>query len=63
RTDEDAFVALGDDAVTVRVGAGSAPTAARYAVRSVEEVHRFLELLETWMRPAVAAGGASADGR
>jgi trehalose 6-phosphate synthase/phosphatase len=63
RTDEDAFVALGDDAVTVRVGAGSAPTAARYAVRSVEEVHRFLELLETWIRPPVAAGGADADGR
>jgi trehalose 6-phosphate synthase/phosphatase len=63
RTDEDAFMALADDAMTVRVGTGSAPTAARYAVRNVDDVYRFLETVEAWIQPAVAAGGGNGDGR
>lgn len=49
RTDEDAFAALGAHAVTVRVGPGASPTAARYRVESTEDVSRYLRLLETWL--------------
>jgi trehalose-phosphatase len=45
RTDEDAFMALREDAVTIKVGAGSYPTAARYIAEHVDEVGRFLQIL------------------
>jgi len=42
-SDEDAFRALADGAVTVRVGFGRYPTAAHYSVRDVDEVYEFLQ--------------------
>jgi trehalose 6-phosphate phosphatase len=44
RTDEDAFRALSGTGLTVRVG-GPHPTAARFRIRNVAEVWRFLESL------------------
>ncbi len=55
RTDEDAFLALGNEAITIKVGSGPYPTAARYMVRDVPEVARLLENVLTWVRPAAAA--------
>ena len=49
RTDEDAFAALPDSAVTVKVGANPASTAARYAARDVHEVAEFLQQLAGWL--------------
>jgi trehalose 6-phosphate phosphatase len=48
RTDEDAFLALGDAAITIKVGPSPYPTAARYAAGTVDELSRVLELLWTW---------------
>jgi trehalose 6-phosphate synthase/phosphatase len=48
RTDEDAFLALADPAVTVKVGSPTYLTAARYVARDVDEVARFLQLLTKW---------------
>ena len=48
RTDEDAFMALQDPAITVKVGSPTYDTAARYVARDVDEVARFLELLAGW---------------
>jgi trehalose-phosphatase len=45
RTDEDAFMALPDPAVTVKVGSPTSLTAARYVAADVDEVAQFLELL------------------
>jgi len=42
RTDEDAFVLLPPHAVTIRVGAANAATAARYRVAGPQAVHGFL---------------------
>jgi trehalose-phosphatase len=42
RTDEDAFVLLPPPAVTIRVGAADAATAARYRVAGPQAVHGFL---------------------
>ncbi len=44
-TDEDAFVAIADRGVTVYVGEAGTATAARYRVKDVPEVRRFLESL------------------
>jgi trehalose 6-phosphate phosphatase len=41
RTDEEVFVALGDDGCSVRVGPGA--TAARFRLAGPPEVLRFLE--------------------
>jgi trehalose 6-phosphate synthase len=49
RTDEDAFLALPEPAVTVKVGANPASTAARYAARDVHEVGEFLQQLAAWL--------------
>ena len=49
RTDEDAFLALPDPAVTVKVGASPVSTAARYAARDVHEVGEFLQQLAAWL--------------
>ncbi len=46
RTDEDVFEALPDPAVTIKVGAHVLPTAARYSLRSADEVSRFIDLVE-----------------
>lgn len=46
RTDEDAFRALGDRGLSIRVGTGRR-TLARYRLRSVEEVWRFLTALRS----------------
>ncbi len=44
-TDEDAFVALGSNAITIKVGNSATATAARFFVPSPAEVHDFL----TWV--------------
>lgn len=44
-SDEDAFVALGGDALTAAVGTTSLPTAARYRLRDPAEVQTVLEAL------------------
>lgn len=49
RTDEDAFMALPEPAVTVKVGSPTYLTAARYVARDVDDVARFLELLAEWV--------------
>lgn len=46
RTDEDAFRALGDRGLSIRVGTGR-QTQARHRLRSVEEVWRFLAALRS----------------
>lgn len=53
RTDEDAFVALPEPAITIKVGPGTQPTAAAFAVRDVAEMVQFLWALVDW--------GAGAD--
>lgn len=45
-TDEDAFRMLPDDAVTVHVGHGR-ESIARFSVRSVAELHKFLRIIES----------------
>ena len=52
RTDEDAFIALREPAVTVKVGSPTYGTAARYVARDVDEVARFLQRLTAWLVPA-----------
>lgn len=44
-SDEDAFRALPGDALTVKVGSGASPTAARYSVDTVDDVHEFLHMI------------------
>jgi trehalose 6-phosphate synthase len=51
RTDEDAFMALGDAAVTIKVGPSPYPTAARYAAGTIDDLSRVLELLWIWTEP------------
>jgi alpha,alpha-trehalose-phosphate synthase [UDP-forming]/trehalose-phosphatase len=55
-TDEDAFAALADDGITVKVGPG--PTAAHYRVRGPQEIPRLLGLLAAWLEPTEAASTA-----
>ena len=62
RTDEDAFVALPDPAITVKVGPGAQPTAAAFAVRDVAEMVQFLWALVEWGADATAAAQPSARG-
>jgi trehalose 6-phosphate phosphatase len=45
RTDEDAFRALGDEGVTIKVGPPGPPTLARYRLAGVGEVKQFLRRL------------------
>jgi len=45
-TDEDAFVALPDPAVTIKVGRYPEETSARFRVAGVEDVHRILAVLD-----------------
>ncbi|MDR7418076.1 MAG: bifunctional alpha,alpha-trehalose-phosphate synthase (UDP-forming)/trehalose-phosphatase [Armatimonadota bacterium] len=52
RTDEDAFLALGESAVTIRVGLGPHPTAARYMAHSIEEFIDVLQALLERRTPA-----------
>ncbi len=54
-TDEDAFLALAGNGITVRVGSNQYPTAARYFVCDVEEVAALLEDLVEWVTPAIPA--------
>jgi alpha,alpha-trehalose-phosphate synthase [UDP-forming]/trehalose-phosphatase len=56
-TDEDAFAALGNHGITVKVGPG--PTAAHYRVRGPEEIPRLLELLAAWLEAPETALTAS----
>lgn len=51
RTDEDAFMTFADGGITVKVGTGPYPTAARYSVRDVAEFGRVLEVLQAWVQP------------
>lgn len=55
RTDEDAFIDLPKSAITVKVGPSPYPTAARYAVRDLEEVYAFLSALGSWRTEAPQA--------
>jgi trehalose-phosphatase len=55
-TDEDAFLALGDAAVTIRLGTGPSPTAARYMVTGMSDLTRFLQTVLAWDVPSPAAG-------
>jgi len=48
-TDEDAFVALAENGITIRVAPYPQPTAARYQVRNVGEVGLLLEAIAGWM--------------
>lgn len=48
-TDEDAFVALAENGITIRVSPHPQPTAARYQVRTVGDVGRLLEAIAGWM--------------
>lgn len=50
-TDEDAFAAIRDDGIGIKVGTG-AETAARYTVQDAAEVRRFLEWLAELLSPA-----------
>ncbi len=52
-TDEDAFVALADAGITIKVGPDV--TAAHYMVRDIEEMTRLLEALVGWVDSAVPA--------
>lgn len=63
RSDEDAFRALAESAVSVRVGPTPHPTAARYSVRNVDEVYRFIESIERWLAAPPLLAGAAADRR
>ncbi len=56
RTDEDAFRALGADAVTIRVGVGTVGTHARYMLADTDEVKRFLEKLASLPEDANGEG-------
>lgn len=60
-TDEDAFLALGDAAVTIRVGTGPPPTAARYMVTGMSDLTRFLQTVLEWEMSAPSAGEAAAS--
>ncbi|HKV43999.1 MAG TPA: bifunctional alpha,alpha-trehalose-phosphate synthase (UDP-forming)/trehalose-phosphatase [bacterium] len=62
RTDEDAFEALPAPAVTVKVGPNSHPTAARYAVRNIDEVYRFIEMIDTRRAAPPVLAGVTAGG-
>lgn len=53
RTDEEAFLVLAEDAITIKVGASPYPTAAGYAVRNVAELHALLEAIWSWFQPPV----------
>jgi len=60
RTDEDAFMALPEPSVTVKVGSPTYLTAARYVARDVQDVAEFLRLLAEWR--STAAGSPSRPG-
>ncbi len=60
RTDEDAYMALPEPAITVKVGSPTYLTAARYVARDVQDVEAFLRLLAEWR--ASGAGSPSARG-
>ncbi|HLW61306.1 MAG TPA: bifunctional alpha,alpha-trehalose-phosphate synthase (UDP-forming)/trehalose-phosphatase [bacterium] len=62
RTDEDAFEALAAPAVTVKVGPNAHPTAARYAVRNIDEVYRFIETIDARRAALSVPAGAAAGG-
>jgi alpha,alpha-trehalose-phosphate synthase [UDP-forming]/trehalose-phosphatase len=55
RTDEDAFLALGELAATIAVGPGQYPTAARYMVRGVSELTQVLQAVQSWRAPGEIA--------
>jgi trehalose 6-phosphate phosphatase len=56
-TDEDAFTAIRDDGIGIKVGAG-AETAARYTVKDATEVLTFLQWLAELLSPAVRGQGS-----
>ena len=55
-TDEDAFVALADVGVTIRIGSDPQSTAARYMLRDVDELGRFLDTLAEWIDSLALVG-------
>ena len=61
RTDEDGFAVLAQRGLTIRVGR-SRRTAAHYAVRTVQDVHAFLELLRSGQRRTHRSSGRSVRG-
>ncbi len=58
-TDEEAFLALPAPAVTVKVGRHPSPTAARYRIASVEDVHLLLEAVAAARVPLAPVRPAS----
>jgi len=62
RTDEDAFLALPEPAITIKVGAGTQPTAAAFAVRDTAEMVQFLWALVDWTAELSAGPQPSAQG-
>jgi alpha,alpha-trehalose-phosphate synthase [UDP-forming]/trehalose-phosphatase len=62
RTDEDAFLALPDPAITIKVGSGTQPTAAAFAVRDVAEMVQFLWALVDWSGDVSAVPQPSTPG-
>jgi trehalose 6-phosphate synthase len=63
RTDEDAFLALPEPAITIKVGPGTQPTAAAFAVRDVAEMVQFLWALVDWGAGAEASAAAPPSAR
>jgi len=63
RTDEDAFLALPEPAITIKVGPGPQPTAAAFAVRDVSEMVQFLWALVEWGTGADATAVARPSAR
>jgi alpha,alpha-trehalose-phosphate synthase [UDP-forming]/trehalose-phosphatase len=59
-TDEDAFTALGEGGVTIRVGSEPEQTIAHYVLRDVAEVGRLLDTLGSWLDAHALVGLASA---
>jgi trehalose 6-phosphate synthase len=55
-TDEDAFSALSEEGVTIRVGSDHEDTVARYVLRGVPEVGRLLDTLGDWMEARALVG-------
>ncbi|HXF81889.1 MAG TPA: bifunctional alpha,alpha-trehalose-phosphate synthase (UDP-forming)/trehalose-phosphatase [bacterium] len=60
RTDEEAFRTLPPEAVTIRVGMGAGPTAARYAARDLTAIAHLLRALAARL---AASAGAPPSGR
>ena len=62
QTDEDAFLSLPPESITIRVGPASVPTAARYRIADPDEVLRFLRLVVAHRHNRAPATAQTVDG-